>query len=54
MILLMTTSPTSINPKKYKDTDAQMYTIMFLYILWQEEEVFLGEAINYEEACQAM
>ena len=43
-----------IGPKKHKDKHAQMYADMFLYVPWQDEEVFFGEASRSEEACQAL
>jgi len=31
-----------------------MYADLFLYVPWQDEETFLGEASRSEEACQKM
>ena len=36
------------------NTNAQMYADMFLYIPWQDEEVFFGEAGRSEEAGQKL
>ena len=49
-----TKPPRVIDPKKHKDKLAQMYANMFLYIPWQDEEDFFGEASRSEEACQKL
>ena len=54
LILLTTTPPRVIDPKKHTDEHAQMYADMFLYVPWQDEEVFFGEASRSVEACQAL
>ena len=54
MILLMTVPPRVIDHKKNKDKHAQIYADMFLYLPWQDEEQFHGEASRSEEACQAL
>ena len=51
-ILILLTTPRVIDPKKHKDKHAQMYADLFLYVPWQDEETFLGEASRSEEACQ--
>ena len=53
-ILILLTTPRVIDPKKHKDKHAQMYADLFLYVPWQDEETFLGEASRSEEACQKM
>ena len=50
--LLTSTPPRVIDSKKHKDKHVQMYTELFLYVLWQDEETFLGEASRSEEAGQ--
>ena len=40
--------------KKYKDEHSKMYADMFLYLPWQDEEEFLGEAKISEVACEAL
>ena len=54
LILLTTTPPRVIDPKKHMDKPAQMYADMFLYVPWQDEEVFFGEASRSVEAWQAL
>ena len=55
LILLKTTPPRVIDPKKHKeDSHAQMYADMFLYVPWHDEEAFFGEASRSKEACQAL
>ena len=54
LVLLTTGKPRVINPKKHKDKHAQMYADMFLYLPWQDEKQFLGEASRSKEVCQAM
>ena len=54
LILLTTAPPRVINPKKHMDKHEQMYADMFLYVPWQDEEVFFGEASRSVEACQAL
>ena len=47
--------PSIIDHKKHAaGTHEQMYADMFLYLPWQNEEEFLGEARRSEEACKAM
>jgi hypothetical protein len=49
LILLKNVPPRVIDTKKHKDLHAQLYADMFLYLPWQDEEQFLGEASRYEE-----
>ena len=43
-----------IDSKKHKDEHSKMYADMFLYLPWQDEEEFLGEARISEVACEAL
>ena len=54
LLLLKNVPSRVIHPKKHKDCHAQMYADMFLYLPWQNEEQFLGEASKSKEVCQAM
>ena len=40
--------------KRHGSKHEQMYSDMFLYMPWEKEEQFLGEARESEEACQAL
>ena len=40
--------------KHHGSKHEQMYSDMFLYVPWENEEQFLGEARQSEEACQAL
>ena len=47
--------PSVIDHKKHAaGTHDQMYADMFLYLPWDNEEEFLGEARRSEEVCKAM
>ena len=54
LILLRNVPQRVIDTKKHKDPHALMYSDMFLYLPWQDEEQFLGEASRSMEVCQAM
>ena len=43
-----------ISTKSHRTKHEQMYSDMFLYVPWENEEQFLGEARESEEACQAL
>ena len=42
------------NTKHHGSKHEQMYSDMFLYVPWENEERFLGEARESEEACKAL
>ena len=54
LLLLRNVPPRVVYTNRHKDTHAQMYSDMFLYLPWQDEEQFLGEASRSFDHCQAM
>ena len=54
MVLVNDGNQRVIDSKTHKDEHSKMYAAMFLYLPWQNEEEFLGEASRSEEACQAL
>ena len=42
-----------IDTQEHKDVHRQMYADMFLYLPWDNEEDFLGEARRSFDACKA-
>ena len=55
ILILLTTTPSRVtDPKKHKYKHAQMYYAMVLYLPWQDEKQFLGDANRSKEVCQAM
>ena len=53
-ILLLMRRPRVLETQNHKDIHKQMYADMFLYIPWDNEERFLGDAKSSIEVCQAM
>ena len=53
-ILLLMRRPRVLETQNHKDIHKQMYADMFLYIPWDNEERFLGDAKSAIEVCQAM
>ena len=43
-----------ISTKHHGSKHEQMYSDLFLYVPWENEEQFLGEARESEEACKAL
>ena len=56
MVLLKKSSLRVLNTVKHKDKDmhARMYSDMLIYLPWDNEEEFLGEACRSEDVCQEM
>ena len=52
-ILLLMRRPRVLDTQKHKDIHKRMYADLFLYIPWENEEQFLGEAKSSIEVCQA-
>ena len=52
-ILLLMRRPRVLDTQKHRDIHKQMYANLFLYIPWENEEQFLGEAKSSMEVCQA-
>ena len=52
-ILLLMRRPRVLDTQKHKDVHRQMYADLFMYIPWENEEQFLGEARHSMEVCQA-
>ena len=53
-ILLLMRRPRVLDTHDHKDIHKQMYADMFLFIPWDNEESFLGDAKRSIEVCQAM
>ena len=53
LLLLRSSSTRIIDTQEHKDVHRQRYADMFLYIPWDNEEDFLGEASRSFEACRA-
>lgn len=53
-ILILMRRPRVLDTQKHKDIHKQMYADLFLYIPWENEEQFLGEAKHSLEVCQAL
>ena len=51
--LIRSSSTRIIDTQVHKDVHRQMYADMFLYVPWDNEEDFLGEASRSLEACRA-
>ena len=54
LVLIKKSSLRVINTWNHKGKHSQMYSDLFLYLPWENEEEFLGEASRFEEACQEM
>ena len=52
-IIWLMRKPRVLDTQKHKDIHKQMYADLFLYIPWENEEHFLGEAKSSMEVCQA-
>ena len=52
-ILLLMRRPRVLDTQKHKDIHKRMYADLFMYIPWEDEEQFLGEAKHSIEVCQA-
>ena len=53
LLLLRSSSTRIIDTQDHKDNHRRMYADMFLYIPWDNEEDFLGDASRSFEACRA-
>ena len=53
LILIRSSSTRIIDTQVHEDVHRQMYADMFLYVPWDNEEDFLGEASRSFEACRA-
>ena len=53
LLLLRSSSTRIIDTQEHRDAHRRMYADMFLYLPWDNEEDFLGEASRSFEACRA-
>ena len=53
LLLLRSSSTCVIDTQEHRDVRRQMYADMFLYLPWDNEEDFLGEARRSFDACKA-
>ena len=53
LLLLRSSSTRIIDTQEHRDVHRQMYADMFLYLPWDNEEDFLGEARRSFDVCQA-